>query len=397
MRGAWLCTFVFLLPVAAAAVEDDDPDVEIARRHLDSGWKFYDAKSWGKALEEFEAAQLVRPQLGLKQNIANCLDKLGRYKAALDTYQQYLDESPEGAGVAAARARVEELKALVAKGITEAPPIVENKRFDKGRKLYESHDYAHALVEFEAARKSRPPPPGIDYNIARCLDRLERYKEAIASYERYLGAKPDPFESEEAVKRVQTLKARLAVMEEKTRPPLSQKAEKKREVEKAAEMSDPSGPMQPRRTDLHSPPPVEEKKPQPEAPPAAETPPPEVVVPPPLPPQPEPPPQPFFRAHLIPLSVGAGAVVLLVTGAALAGSVGPAFNDLKNTCAPGCDPASWQSLKTRANAGYALLAIGAAAALADAGLWIWELKFHKPDRRAWLAPTVGGLVAGGNF
>ena len=33
--------------------------------------------------------------------------------------------------------------------------------------------------------------PAFDFNIARCLDRLERYEDAVAAYRRYLAASPD--------------------------------------------------------------------------------------------------------------------------------------------------------------------------------------------------------------
>jgi beta-phosphoglucomutase-like phosphatase (HAD superfamily) len=376
--------------------DEDDPDVEIARRHLDKGWTFYDGHEWAKALQEFQAAQLVRPQLGLWQNIGSCLDKLGRLPEALEAYERALADSPATVSETL-RKRVDELRGMKARGqLAVVPGAVENKRFDKGRKLYESHDYEHALTEFEAARKSRPPPLTVDYQIARTLDHLERYKEAIAAYERFLATGPDPFTSEEALKRLRILKERVAVIEGTPPgglPPATpvEKAkseERPNRFEGAARAGEvePGDPLLPRRSERRNerierpavrpvPPPV--SRPRSVPPPVAE------------------PPRSFGRDHAIPIVVGAGAIALLATGIALAASVAPGFNDLKATCAPACDPADWQGLQRRANAGYALIAIAGVAAAVDIGLWIWELKFRRPSvARAWLAPETGGGLAG---
>jgi tetratricopeptide (TPR) repeat protein len=95
---------------------------------------------------------------------------------------------------------------------------IARRHFEAGRLQYEASDYEGALREFEAARKVRNLP-AFDYNIARCLDRLERPAEAIAAYERYLAASgetPDVFEVRE---RVRVLKERIAPPSETATPP----------------------------------------------------------------------------------------------------------------------------------------------------------------------------------
>jgi tetratricopeptide (TPR) repeat protein len=87
---------------------------------------------------------------------------------------------------------------------------IARRHFEAGRLSYEASDYDTALHEFEAARKVRQFP-AFDYNIARCLDRLERPAEAIAAYERYLAAiGGDHPDTREVRERVRVLKERIA-------------------------------------------------------------------------------------------------------------------------------------------------------------------------------------------
>jgi tetratricopeptide (TPR) repeat protein len=67
---------------------------------------------------------------------------------------------------------------------------VARRHFEKGRGFYDAKDYRHALDEFQAARRAKAAP-GLDYNIARCYDRLEDYRSAVRHYQLYLDAKPD--------------------------------------------------------------------------------------------------------------------------------------------------------------------------------------------------------------
>jgi tetratricopeptide (TPR) repeat protein len=80
--------------------------------------------------------------------------------------------------------------------------------FEAGRAFYEKHQYAHALFEFEAARRAKPAP-AFDYNIGRCYDRMDRPKDAVREYQRYLDSAPPPVDAAEVRERVKALEARL--------------------------------------------------------------------------------------------------------------------------------------------------------------------------------------------
>jgi tetratricopeptide (TPR) repeat protein len=85
---------------------------------------------------------------------------------------------------------------------------IARRHFQAGRVKYEASEYEAALREFEAARKVRNLP-AFDYNIARCLDRMERPAEAIAAYERYLAVIGEAPDAAEVRERVRILKERL--------------------------------------------------------------------------------------------------------------------------------------------------------------------------------------------
>jgi hypothetical protein len=80
------------------------------------------------------------------------------------------------------------------------------KHYQAGAKYYETGAYENALREFEIGQR-RSPSPAFDFNIARCLDRLERVPEAIVAYEKYLANVPPPADAAEVRVRIDRLRA----------------------------------------------------------------------------------------------------------------------------------------------------------------------------------------------
>jgi iron complex outermembrane receptor protein len=93
---------------------------------------------------------------------------------------------------------------------------VARRHFQEGRNFYDKADYERALAEFTAARRVRPHP-ALDFNIARCLDRLERWEEAIAAYRSYVASQPP--DAEEMRTRIGQLEERLKKEPPKPKPP----------------------------------------------------------------------------------------------------------------------------------------------------------------------------------
>ncbi len=90
---------------------------------------------------------------------------------------------------------------------------IARRRFAAGAAFYEKSAYPQALKEFEAARRLKPLPE-LDYNIARCLDRMERPVEALAAYERYITAKPSAADATKIRDRIAVLRERAPAASE---------------------------------------------------------------------------------------------------------------------------------------------------------------------------------------
>jgi tetratricopeptide (TPR) repeat protein len=95
----------------------------------------------------------------------------------------------------------------------EIPPDDEiaRRHFDQGRSYYAVGRYDDALEEFEAARRVRPVA-ALDFNVARCLDRMERFGDAIGAYQRYVQGNPKAIDADEVRERIRVLRTRLAAM-----------------------------------------------------------------------------------------------------------------------------------------------------------------------------------------
>jgi hypothetical protein len=81
--------------------------------------------------------------------------------------------------------------------------------FERGKDRYAAGDYVGALKEFQAARKVHPAP-ALDYNIARCFDRLELQADAITAYQQYLLSEENPPDADIVRQRIEILKTRVA-------------------------------------------------------------------------------------------------------------------------------------------------------------------------------------------
>jgi len=93
------------------------------------------------------------------------------------------------------------------KDIGDVDEELARRHFAAGLQNYSAHHYAEAIREFEAARKLKPLP-AFDYNIGRCYDLSEKWKEAADAYERYLAASPNAVDAVTLRVRIKTLRER---------------------------------------------------------------------------------------------------------------------------------------------------------------------------------------------
>ncbi len=103
--------------------------------------------------------------------------------------------------------------------VTDSDPDVEvaRRHFEHGLELYMNARYSDAIGEFEAARRLKPLP-ALGYNIARCYDRMERWQEALAEYERYTQLIAPVPPDRELQERIQVLQDRIRAAGRRSRP-----------------------------------------------------------------------------------------------------------------------------------------------------------------------------------
>jgi tetratricopeptide (TPR) repeat protein len=95
----------------------------------------------------------------------------------------------------------------LAQPVLDPDEEVARKHFAVGIGYYDAGEYQSALREFRAAYTAKPAP-GFQFNIGRCLDRMEQWSEAADAYERYLAGKPDAADAAEVRQRIKALRAR---------------------------------------------------------------------------------------------------------------------------------------------------------------------------------------------
>jgi tetratricopeptide (TPR) repeat protein len=172
---------------AAPTEETEDPAVvEKAKAIFDVGAKYYEAGAYARAYDEFSRAfELVgRPQLQF--SMAQALRRLGgRREEAVELYQAYV-ESGETKRAEEAKGFIKELSTPASTGDLELDTKAGKGMFEKGARLYEARDYAHAYDEFSRAWELTGRA-GLLFSRAQALRRLGgRSKEAIALYQEYL-------------------------------------------------------------------------------------------------------------------------------------------------------------------------------------------------------------------
>ena len=225
------------------------------------------------------------------------------------------------------------MTSLRAQPAADDPDIeIARRRFKVGMQFYADQNYEKALAEFEAARRVMPAP-GLDYNIARCFDRLERYEDAIREYEKYLQQQPNAADSASTRERVAKLRARVTTPVTKPEPKPEPKPDPKPEPHVTPSTTPPAPPPAPTAT-------VAVTAPAPASKPS----------------------------YTPAIAVGVTAGVLAVVGAGLLGHVGSRVNDLERECGTACAPKRVDPLRQQAVAGYAMMGLAVTALIVDVAL-----------------------------
>ncbi|HLK93828.1 MAG TPA: tetratricopeptide repeat protein [Polyangia bacterium] len=88
MAAVLLATALAGAPGAARA------DAAQARAHFEKGRSYFEVDEYDKAIEEFKAAHVEKPDPAYLLNIAECYRHLGEYKQAVAFYRRFLTLAP---------------------------------------------------------------------------------------------------------------------------------------------------------------------------------------------------------------------------------------------------------------------------------------------------------------
>jgi tetratricopeptide (TPR) repeat protein len=111
---AWLALSFGGLPARPARAFEDDPDIEVARRHFAAGGEFYSQGRYQEAMTEFEAARRAKPSPAYDFNIGRCYDRMERWREAAAAYRAYLAGAPDATDGPSVRERIADLDRRVA-------------------------------------------------------------------------------------------------------------------------------------------------------------------------------------------------------------------------------------------------------------------------------------------
>lgn len=172
---------------AETTEEAEDPAVvEKAKALFEIGARYYEAGAYARAFDEFSKSfeMVGRPQIQF--SMAQALRRLGgRREEAIELFEAYLD-SGETKRAEEAKKLIAELATPASTGDLELDTKAGKAIFEKGARLYEARDYAHAYDEFTRSYELTGRAQLL-FSRGQALRRLGgRREEAIALFQEYL-------------------------------------------------------------------------------------------------------------------------------------------------------------------------------------------------------------------
>jgi tetratricopeptide (TPR) repeat protein len=182
---------VCAIPAPIALGQQPSPqDIERATKLFDEGETYYRVQDYAKALDAYKEAYIISKTPELLFNIGQCQRLLNRYEDAIKSYKTYLADASQISNRAQVESFIAELEFMVKNGITKADIERATKLFDEGEAHYRVQDYTKALSAYrEAYLLSKEPD--LLFNIGQCQRQLNRYEDAIKSYNSFLADVPE--------------------------------------------------------------------------------------------------------------------------------------------------------------------------------------------------------------
>jgi tetratricopeptide (TPR) repeat protein len=186
---------------------DLEQDTAAAKTIFNRGAALFEKKDFAHAYDEFTRAGELADRPGIIFSRAQCLRMLGGHREeAISLYHQYLD-TKHGVRDKDANDALNKLATPESTGDLDKDVEISRSIFDKGAKLYDLGDYAHAYDEFTRSGELTDRP-AILFSRAQALRRLGgRTEEAIELYQQYLGTE-HPTRVADATRYLDELKAK---------------------------------------------------------------------------------------------------------------------------------------------------------------------------------------------
>src|SRR3569623_1580024 len=111
-----------------ASAEAPATPAQKAKQHYLQGEAYFKSKNFSEAMDEYQKGYLEKPDPVFIFNNAQCQRLLGNSSAAIEFYQRYLGEAPDGPGRPVAEKEIAELRgpaqpAVATPPETSAPPV----------------------------------------------------------------------------------------------------------------------------------------------------------------------------------------------------------------------------------------------------------------------------------
>jgi tetratricopeptide (TPR) repeat protein len=135
-------------------------DPSQARAHFDRGRSYFEVEDYRKAIVEFKAAQVEKPDPAFLYNIAECHRRLGEPSEALLFYRRFLETAPAG----------DKTRPVVEQRVAELKTVAEEPKTGSGEGAAAGGDLAlnaptpksepgAVLIKKPESRPSAAPPP----------------------------------------------------------------------------------------------------------------------------------------------------------------------------------------------------------------------------------------------
>jgi len=169
-----------------ASTGDLELDAAAAKTIFDKGAALYEQRDFAHAYDEFTRAGELADRPGITFSRAQALRRLGGHREeAIELYRAYL-ATKHGVRDKDANDAINELATPESTGDLDKDVETSRSIFDKGARLYDAGDFAHAYDEFSRAGELTDRP-GILFSRAQALKRLGgRRDEAMSLYQQYL-------------------------------------------------------------------------------------------------------------------------------------------------------------------------------------------------------------------